>query len=315
MKPMSVLRSRHSDREIRTAPASGDATMCQDGPVLYPNEQCVLDAATDLAVRLGDDPTHTVAAAAMDTAGRVHTGVNVFHFSGGPCAELVVLGAAAGAGAGPLMTIVAVGDGGRGVIAPCRQCRQTLLDLHPEIFLIVPTQDGPDCMPIRELLPYASRHPDAAPARLVRFNSGHYDSIAAGLKTATTRHRDPVTVGPALLVFDDDDGYRRLPGVIDKVESRCFDALTEEDAPGESVFSGCAPGGLAGSLSRHCERRDRGCGAVPPRSRDLLTTTWSVNWCVHRCANRSFARPLLVNRRSDTGYDGDSRRTVAGRPR
>lgn len=91
-------------------------------------------------------------------------------------------------------------------------------------------------MPIRELLPYAYRHPDAAPARLVRFNSGHYDRIAAGLKTATTRHRDPVTVGPAPLVFEDedededDDGYRRRPGVMDKVESRCFDALTEEDA-------------------------------------------------------------------------------------
>lgn len=75
--------------------------------------------------------------------------------------------------------------------------------------------------------------------------SGHYDRIAAGLKTATTCHRDPVTVGPALLVFDDDDddddedddGYRRLPGVIDKVESRCFDALTEEDARLENLSS------------------------------------------------------------------------------
>src|SRR3712207_5766916 len=105
--------------------------------MLYPNEQRVLDAAIELATRLGDNPVHTVAAAAMDTTGRIHTGVNVFHFTGGPCAELVVLGAAAAAGAGPLTTIVAVGDGGRGVIPPCGRCRQHLLDLHPDCFVIL----------------------------------------------------------------------------------------------------------------------------------------------------------------------------------
>ena len=205
--------------------------------MLFPDERRVLDVANDLAIRLGDNPTHSVAAAAMDTAGHVHTGVNVFHFTGGPCAELVVLGAAATADAGPLMTIVAVGDGGREVIAPCGRCRQTLLDLHPDCFVIVPTQGGPDCTPIRELLPYAYRYPDAAPARLVRFNSRYYDSIVAGVKTATVRYHDPINAGPALLVFEDDDGYRRLHGLIDQVESRRFDALTEEDARLENAPS------------------------------------------------------------------------------
>lgn len=205
--------------------------------MLYPNEQRVLDAANELVAGLGDDPVHTVAAAAMDTAGRIYTGVNVFHFTGGPCAELVVLGAAAAAGAGPLTTIVAVGDGERGVIAPCGRCRQTLLDLHPDCFVIVPTQDGPDYTPIRKMLPYTYHHPEAAPARFVRFNSRYYDAIASGLKTATVRYRDPVEVGPALFVFEDDDGYRRLRGVIDQVESRRFDALTEEDARLESASS------------------------------------------------------------------------------
>lgn len=203
---------------------------CEDGRMLYPNEQRVLDAANELVARLGDDPVHTVAAAAMDTAGCIYTGVNVFHFTGGPCAELVVLGAAAAAGAGPLTTIVAVGDRERGVIAPCGRCRQTLLDLHPDCFVIVPAQDGPDYTPIREMLPNAYHYPDAAPARFARFNSRYYDAIAAGLKTSTVRYRDPVEVGPVLFVFEDDDGYRRLYGVIDQVESRRFDALTEEDA-------------------------------------------------------------------------------------
>jgi cytidine deaminase len=62
---------------------------------LFDSERRVVDAAQHLAATLGDDPNHTVAAAAMDTAGRIHTAVNVFHFTGGPCAELVVLGAAA----------------------------------------------------------------------------------------------------------------------------------------------------------------------------------------------------------------------------
>lgn len=201
------------------------------------NEQRVLDAATELALGLGNGSTHTVAAAAMDTTGRIHTGVNVFHFTGGPCAELVVLGAAATASTGPLMTIVAVGDQGRGVIAPCGRCRQTLLDLHPDCFVIVPVRDGPECTPIRELLPYAYRQPDAAPARLVRFNSRYHNDIAAGRKTMTIRYRDPLAAGPALLVFEDDDGYRRLPGVIDEVESRRFDGLTEDDARQENAGS------------------------------------------------------------------------------
>ena len=200
--------------------------------MLHPNEQRVLDAANALIASLGADPMHTVAAAAMDTTGRIFTGANVFHFTGGPCAELVVLGAAAAASAGPLTTMVAVGDGERGVIAPCGRCRQILLDLHPDCFVIVPTSNGPDYRPIRELLPYAYHYPDAAPTRFVRFNSRYFDAIAAGMKTVTVRYRDPIEVGPALLVFEDDGGYRHMRGVIDHVESRLFSEMTLEDRDG-----------------------------------------------------------------------------------
>ncbi|WP_245554955.1 cytidine deaminase [Nesterenkonia alba] len=79
-----------------------------------PSEQRVIDTAEELARTLGSDPHHTVASAAMDTSGRIHTAVNVYHFTGGPCAELVVLGLAAAARAGPLVTMAAAGDGGRG---------------------------------------------------------------------------------------------------------------------------------------------------------------------------------------------------------
>ena len=130
--------------------------------MLTESENRVLDAALRQLDVLTGHPDHTVAAAAMDTAGRVHTGVNVFHFTGGPCAELVVLGAAAGAAAGPLTTMVAVGDRGRGVIAPCGRCRQVLLDQQPDSVVIVPGDDGPVSVPIAELLPYSYHAPTDA---------------------------------------------------------------------------------------------------------------------------------------------------------
>jgi cytidine deaminase len=203
---------------------------CQNEFMLYPPEMRVLEAALRQAERLTGNPDHTVAAAAMDTTGRIFTGVNVYHFTGGPCAELVVLGQAASEGAGPLTTMVAVGDGGRGVIAPCGRCRQVLLDQHPDCFVIVPDEGGPDLVAIRDLLPNTYRFPDAAPERLVRFNPRYYDAIANGRKTATTRFNDPCAVGPAWLLFEFDDEYKRLPGIVDSIATKRFDELTDEDA-------------------------------------------------------------------------------------
>lgn len=221
---------------------------CYYVAMLVSNERRVLQAAMALAARLGDDTTHTVAAAAMDAEGRIHRGVNVSHFTGGPCAELVVLGAAAAAGAAPLMTIAAVGDGGRGALVPCGRCRQTLFDLYPDVFVIVPTSDGPDAVPVRDLLPSAYRQPDAHPPRLVRFNSRYYDDIVAGAKTVTIRYQDPVSPGPALLVFEDEDGYRSINGVVDRVEARRLDHLTMDDARRENTDS---PERLREGLRQH----------------------------------------------------------------
>ncbi len=117
-------------------------------------DPALVRAATALAARLGTDDNHSVAAA-RDADGRVVTGVNVYHFTGGPCAELVVLGAAVAEGAGPLVRIVAAGDRGRGVLPPCGRCRQALLDLWPDIEVLVPgTGGGVRAVPVRELLPH-----------------------------------------------------------------------------------------------------------------------------------------------------------------
>lgn len=101
-----------------------------------------------------------MAAATLDAAGRIHVGVNVFHFTGGPCAELVALGAAAAAHAGPLVAMSAVGDGGRGIAPPCGRCRQVMLDLQPGIRVAVPGADGPEMVAIGELMPVSYARPD-----------------------------------------------------------------------------------------------------------------------------------------------------------
>jgi len=118
----------------------------------------LIAAARELIEARGDAENHTVAAAARTGDGRIIKAVNVYHFTGGPCAELVVIGLAASEAAGDLATIVAVGDRSRGVVTPCGRCRQVLLDYYPNIQVIVP--DGSDAVrsvAIADLLPYEFR--------------------------------------------------------------------------------------------------------------------------------------------------------------
>ena len=100
---------------------------------------------------------HTVGAAVRDVRGWTYVGVNLHHFTGGPCAELVALGHARGAGARELTTIVAVGDRGRGPLSPCGRDRQVLLDHHPGIRVVVPTGSGVGSVLIEDLVPFAYR--------------------------------------------------------------------------------------------------------------------------------------------------------------
>ena len=100
---------------------------------------------------------HTVGAAVRDANGQIHGGINLYHFTGGPCAELVALATARANGARTLETIVAVGDDGRGVIPPCGRDRQVLFDYHDGIRVIVPTHDGDRSVAIEDLLPLNRR--------------------------------------------------------------------------------------------------------------------------------------------------------------
>jgi cytidine deaminase len=111
----------------------------------------LIEAATEVARTRCQGDNHTMAAAARARDGRIVTAVNAYHFTGGPCAELVVIGTAAAQGVYELDTIVAVGDRDRGVVPPCGRCRQVLLDYFPSITVIVGAE--PRAVPIADLLP------------------------------------------------------------------------------------------------------------------------------------------------------------------
>lgn len=148
--------------------------------VLSEAERSLVKTATDLINSIPRTEYYSVSSAALSSSGKVYTGVNVFHFTGGPCAELVVLGAAAAAGAvaragpaavtGPegegretLTHIVAVANDDRerpnGILSPCGRCRQVLADLWPGIKAIVEDRsvEGEErfkAIDVRELLPF-----------------------------------------------------------------------------------------------------------------------------------------------------------------
>jgi len=92
-------------------------------------------------------------AAVRAVDGKMHGGINLYHFTGGPCAELVALGHARASGGRELSAIVAVGNCGRGPVGPCGRDRQILFDYHPKIRVILPTSDGVKSVKITDLMP------------------------------------------------------------------------------------------------------------------------------------------------------------------
>lgn len=197
---------------------------------LFDSEHRVIDSAISLARGLGADADHTVAAAAMDTSGRIHTGVNVQHFTGGPCAELVAIANAAAAGAGPLVTIAAVGDHDRGLLSPCGRCRQVILDLHPDTLVALPdkTTGEPTIAPVPALLPHSYRHPDSTPIRLLRFNARYADAVTDGIKTLTVRWNESHRAGEALAYFENTE-LGPLPVEVTSVTVRRIGELSPAD--------------------------------------------------------------------------------------
>ncbi|KAL4793147.1 Blasticidin-S deaminase [Aspergillus venezuelensis] len=129
---------------------------------LTAEEVALVETATRTINDIPFSEDYSVASAAIASDERVFTGVNVYHFTGGPCAELVVLGVAAAAGASQLTHIVAVGNSQRGTLSPCGRCRQVLLDLQPGIKVILGPSGSKDArsVAIAELLPSSYLYAD-----------------------------------------------------------------------------------------------------------------------------------------------------------
>lgn len=113
-----------------------------------------IDETTDAGP--DEDGIHTMGAAVRAADGRTFVGVNLYHFTGGPCAELVALGVARAGGAGGITHIVAVGNHSRGPIGPCGRDRQVLFDYYPNVRVILPTREGLRSVEITDLVPLAT---------------------------------------------------------------------------------------------------------------------------------------------------------------
>lgn len=118
-------------------------------------DRALVQAATAVAKLRCRSQHHTVASAARTADGRVFTGVNVRHVTGGTCAEVVVIGTAATQGVTGLETIVTVADRGREVVAPCDRCLGVLRDYFPALRVIVGPVDAPRVVALAELPPEA----------------------------------------------------------------------------------------------------------------------------------------------------------------
>lgn len=135
----------------------------------HPVDRELVQAAARVARTRCRSDNHTMAAAARARDGRIVTAVNAYHFTGGPCAELVLIGTAAAQGIYELDTVVAVGDRDRGIVPPCGRCRQALLDYFPALKVIVgaPGGEGARAVPVADLLPesyvWADHQLDTAP--------------------------------------------------------------------------------------------------------------------------------------------------------
>lgn len=88
--------------------------------------RATIDAPMDAGPN--EDGVHTMGAAVRAADGRTFVGVNLHHFTGVPCAELVSLGAAPAEGARGLTHVVTVGNHGRELTSPFGSDRQILSD-------------------------------------------------------------------------------------------------------------------------------------------------------------------------------------------
>ena len=118
-----------------------------------PHTQLRAAASTVLARAYAPYSNYPVAAAALDTAGVIHTGVNIENASYGVtlCAECSLISSWR-LNAGTELTHLVCLNAARQYITPCGRCRQVLIEHAPKT-LSIATQHGP--ITLEDLLPVA----------------------------------------------------------------------------------------------------------------------------------------------------------------
>ncbi|MFC8084528.1 ASCH domain-containing protein [Streptomyces sp. NPDC057340] len=168
-----------------------------------------IDAHTDAGP--DEDGAQTMGAAVMAADYRMFAGVNLYHFTGGPCAELVALGAARAQGARQMRCIVAVGNHD---VMPLTQRW---------------TPEG-----MSALDPSLCQDRETAGSPIIRFNPRYLEGVRSGTKTKTTRFRDPAQLGPARLVFESDPEVV-LSAEVTGIRHCLVSELTLQDAQAEGL--------------------------------------------------------------------------------
>lgn len=188
--------------------------------------------ATIHAERWNDDADHTVAAGLLTDSGRVITGLNTFHFLGGPCAEVSALSNHASTAPDDPIVAVAAAHGPTGdIIAPCGKCRQIIFDISPAIRFIVREPNGLTTRTADELLPFAYNWRTNDDPQSVYMWEGYEPAIRSGAKRQTIRIDDPFRPGPATLIFEKEDGdVVGIEATVSAVRSVKRNQLTDVDA-------------------------------------------------------------------------------------
>lgn len=106
---------------------------------------------TELARRRAE--AHSHAAGVLTDDGSMFLGVNLFHFSGGPCAELVAFGRMLTDTVSRPVSVVAVARPPRSVVSPCGICRQVMYDRWSNISVILDRRGQLVHVGLDELLP------------------------------------------------------------------------------------------------------------------------------------------------------------------
>jgi cytidine deaminase len=119
--------------------------------------QPLLDTAFKTLDAVPANKIHQVVSAAYTKDNKIITAFNLTHFTGGPCAEQALFGAACAQGYLPtdLSYIVAVSETRRTVINPCGKCRQIMMDICADIKVVVIDSEGElSVVEVKDLLPF-----------------------------------------------------------------------------------------------------------------------------------------------------------------